>query len=426
MPKLPFSFHLYQFLTRLISLFLPLILNLRIKNGKELEASKPQRYGDIEFKKKKEKLIWIHAASVGESAIGINIARIFYNELPQIKFLFTAQTIAAAHVFEKANLPNAFFQFAPIDTPKIAKKFIDNLSPDLAIFIEGEIWPNLLNELSNSNIKKILINARLTDKSITNWNRYKALSNMLFGGFDYIHAANIKTQNALSNLTQKPIDDVGNLKFATPAPYIDEMLVKSIKKQTMGRKIWLCASSHEGEEEIILKAHKMLLEKNENALLIIAPRHLSRAQAIFDIAQSHQLKAQFKTDNQTISNETNIYIWNTLGEMGSAFKIADASFMAGSLLEKIGGHNPIEPAQLDCPIISGPYFHNFQDIYDEMANNFCVIITKNATEKLVYDAVFEILNNEEKSKKLALNASEFIKINNIIMNKIISKIKGLI
>ncbi len=420
--KKPFLFHLYQILTILISPFLSLIWQNRVKNGKELQEFKSQRFGN--FKNLlNEKIIWIHSASVGETTIGINIAREFSKINPNIKFIFTAQTISAKNLFEKAKLENSFFQFAPFDSPKIAKDFIQNLMPCLAIFIEGEIWPNLLNQLDKAKIPRIFINARLTKNSIKTWKKMPNFANFLFGGFKYIHCANLQTANDLGEIINCELSNIGNLKFATPKLNISPDLIKKIKNETKDRKIWLAASTHEGEEEIILKAHKIICENNENVLLIIAPRHLTRTSAIENIAKSLNLATNVKSHNKKIKTEDNIFIWDSIGELGSAFKTSNLCFIAGSLLPKIGGHNPIEPAQLQCPIITGPYFHNFDDIFNEMIELNCVLKCETINENQIANLVLDILNNKDLASNLIINSSNFIKDKSDNMAIIIEKIK---
>lgn len=425
MLKKPNSFFFYKVLTWLIAPLLPFIWESRLKANKEIKATKSQRFGEIAIQNKNN-IIWIHCASVGETTIGINIARELNKKNPNQQFFFTAQTVAAKNLFEKANLENAIFQFAPFDSPKIAKTFVEKLMPKLAIFIEGEIWPNLIDNLDENKIPRIYINARLTQKSIIKWQKTPKFAQMLFGNFCFIHAANSQTANALEKLSNKKIENIGNLKFATPKLYENLKLINKIKNETNGRKIWLAASSHEGEEEIIIKAHKKIIEKYKNSLLIIAPRHINRDVNIAQIAQSHNLKYQFKSENHSIDDSTNIFIWNSIGELGSAFKIAHTCFIAGSLLPKIGGHNPIEPAQLNCPIITGPFFHNFDDIFNAMIENNCVIKCENPNDDEIAKAVNNIFEDNQYSQKLSHNAMEFIadKTHNMVL--IIEKIKDII
>lgn len=424
MANMPLSFSFYRFVTRIISPFLPLVLQNRIGKGKEAIDSKSDRFGNISITKTGAKLFWIHCASVGETMLGISIAKKL-QEHANLQFIFTAQTIAAKEVFLKANLINANFQFAPFDTPKIAKDFITNLMPDLAIFVEGEIWPNLIYEIENANIKRILINARMTQKSLENWQKYPKLAQFLFGGFAFIHCANQQTQNAIYKICDYKAKLCGNLKLSVPIPKTDDALINQIKSQLKNRKIWLCASSHEGEEEIIINTQKALVQKQNDILLIIAPRHLKRVDAIIEMSKANDLKCQSKTQNQSINEDTKIFIWDTLGELGSAYRVADCAFIAGSLLPHIGGHNPIEPAQLHCPILSGPYFHNFADIYGEMKEKGAAIITKDDSNSIA-NSVFEVLENEKTRENLIEASNQYIDENQGMIDKVSIEIMGLL
>lgn len=427
MIKLPFIFSLYRFFTNAISPILPAILNSRVKNGKECENSHPQRFGEINFERDKNKLIWIHCASVGETMVGLLLAQKLLEKNKNLQFLFTAQTIAAKEVFQKSNIINSHFQFAPIDTPTIAKKFVEKLKPEIAIFVEGEIWPNLIFALDMAGIKRALINARMTDKSIQNWKRFKNFGKPIFGGFSFIHCANNKTENALNEIINSNNNLlIGNLKLSAPALKIEPSLIANIKEQTNGRKIWLCASSHSGEDEIIIDAHKILLQKHPNSLLIIAPRHIKPIMNIMPYCGKLGIKSVLRSQNHIIDRQTKVLIWDTFGELGSAFKIANCAFIAGSLLPYIGGHNPIEPALLECPIITGPYFHNFKDIYDELLQNNAAIKIENSDPKSVYDAVNKILFSSDLSEKLITNSREYMNKNRYMLDKVSDEIMGLL
>lgn len=424
MADMPLSFSFYRFVTRIISPFLPLVLQNRIAKGKEAIDSKNDRFGNISISKTGAKLVWIHCASVGETMLGVSIAKKLQGHA-DLQFIFTAQTIAAKEVFLKASPTNANFQFAPFDTPKIAKDFITNLMPDLAIFVEGEIWPNLIYELDKANIKRILINARMTRKSLENWEKYPKLAQYLFGGFTFIHCANEQTQKAIYKICDYETKLCGNLKLSVPIPKTDDALINQIKSQLKNRKIWLCASSHEGEEETIIKAQKLLVQMQSDILLILAPRHLKRTNNIIEIAQNTGLKFQSKTQNKSIDKDTQVFIWDTLGELGSAFRVADCAFIAGSLLSHIGGHNPIEPAQLHCPILSGPYFHNFADIYGEMKEKGAAIITKDDSVSIA-NSIFEVLENPQTRTNLVNASNQYIDENQGMIDKVNVEIMGLL
>jgi 3-deoxy-D-manno-octulosonic-acid transferase len=425
--KWPIIFRLYQIIIATLALFAPLILSNRVKKGKDLAQFQNDRFGKLrDFEQSEKTLIWFHAASVGETMIGLNIANALNNITPNLQFLFSAQTIAAYEVFKKANIENAIFRFAPFDTPKITKLFLKNYAPKLAIFIEGEIWPNLLYNCDKFGIKRILINARMTDKSIKNWTKNQKLAKAIFSNFKFIHAASDKTKAAIENILGENIALKGNLKLNAPALRTDQEIINQVKSQTQNRKIWLCASSHEGEEEIIIDAHSKILLQFPDALLIIAPRHLVRTEAIFELAQTCDLNSIAKTQNELITSQTKIYIWNTLGELGSAFKIADCAFIAGSLLPKIGGHNPVEPAKLDCPMLSGPFYHNFADIFEELKLANGAIITKDANADEIAKSIISLFSNPDECTNLVKNANSYIHQNDNIEAQTIKAIEGLI
>ncbi len=398
---------LYRIFWYLMTPFLWPFVFIRTLQHKEDETSRKDRFAHREIAAKTGARIWLHAASVGESLISINIANHLREIRPDLQFLFTCQTQTGAQIIQKQLTKNDIFRFAPFDHPFIGARFVQKATVDLAVFIEGEIWPNLLHELRKNNIKTALINSRMTNKSISNWLGSKGLGQMAFSGFDFAQAANAPTHEFLSGFRIHLSPIINNLKYAAPPLVFDQFELENLKAKIGNRKIFLAASTHEGEEEIIFSAFKSILEKHENTLLIIAPRHVKRSAAINEIASNYGFECAFRSQNQIPNIKQRVFVWDVLGQMGLFYKLADFAFIAGSLLPKIGGHNPIEPAQLDCAIITGPYFHNFTDVFADLKSRNAMIET-GADAETISNAVLKIFDTSTNIEDMKTNAQNFV------------------
>lgn len=406
--------------------FAPFVLWLRANAGKEDHARTKERLGRPIAPRPNGTLVWLHGTSVGESMVGLSLARELRKLRPDLRFLFTSTTITSAQIIAKALIKGDIHQYVPIDTASAVKGFLRHFAPDIAIFLEGEIWPNLIRLTKSRGIPMALVNARMTAKTTANWLKFPHTASQLFGSFDYVHPADAKTKTALEALGARNIVETGNLKLAAPAPLFDSSEVKIISHTIANRPIWLAASTHQGEEEIIIAAHKLLLETIPNALLIIAPRHPIRADEVFKTCPKFVKRRSL---GQLPDKTTEVFLWDTIGELGNAFKLAPVSLMAGSLLPNIGGHNPIEPAQLGSAIISGHFVHNFQNIYGEMAALNAAIILNEASETTQQAIAMEVaglLSNQIKCKQLTKAADKFAKSGNKSLGKIASALLPLI
>lgn len=414
---------LYRFLTWLLSPLAWVFLMLRAYGGKEDMARLGERLGKYIVPRPNGTLVWLHGTSVGESLVGLSLAKEMRKLRPDLRFLFTSTTITSANIIAKSLIMGDVHQYVPVDTGSAVNRFLNHFTPDFAIFLEGEIWPNLILATKSRGIKMALVNARMTAKSTGNWQKYPKTAAQLFGCFDYVHPADAQTKAALESLGARNIAECRNLKLAAPAPSFSKGEVKTIAQSIGNRPIWLAASTHAGEEEIIIAAHKKILAIIPNALLIIAPRHPVRADEVFRLCTKFVKRRSL---GQLPDKTTEIYLWDTIGELGNAFKLANISLMAGSLLPNIGGHNPIEPAQLGSAVISGKYIHNFQNIYDEMATKSAAIILKETSGEEIAASVGELLLNQERRQALMKAADLFAKSGSKTLGKVAAVLLTLI
>lgn len=398
----------YRFLTRLFAPFVPLILNYRVKRGKEDKLRSKERLGQSDKTRPTGKLIWFHGASVGESMVALSVANGLRELRPELQFLFTCQTLAGAQIIEASKGDHDIHQFAPVDTIGATSRFMNHWRPDLAIFVEGEIWPNLLDAARKIGIKTALINARMTISSLKTWLRFHKTAEYIFSDFTLIEPANALTKQGLLAIGAPTMGSLGNLKLAAKPPPIAPDIVKPLRAQISTRKVWLAASTHEGEDKLLIAAHEIVRSVYKDALLIIAPRHIRRAEMILlDCVKAGQKYAR-RSLGQKIDSYTSVYLWDTMGELGNAFAVSPISVIAGSFLPNIGGHNPIEPAQIGSVILSGPYVHNFADIYSQLEAENGAVLMHNIDPNLIALKLITLMSDEKMQSEMIQNAAKII------------------
>lgn len=357
--KHPFGLAAYRGVSAALSPFSGAFLQTRARAGKEDPARLGERFGRTEAQRPRGDLVWLHGASVGEARVLMQLVRALHEARPDLHFLITTGTTTSAADVAAASLPHTIHQYAPFDINSIATaRFIVHWRPNLAVFAESEFWPNMLLRTAHAQIPLALVNARLSPKSIANWQRFPESAARLLSAYDVLLAADAASAAGLEKLSGKPVEHVGNLKLAAPAPAPNESLLQALRTEIGARPTWLAASTHAGEEEVVLTAHARLRETWPDALLLLAPRHPARGEAIANMAGGAPRRSA-----NTRLGEASTYVIDTLGELGTFFALAPATFMGGSLLPTLAGHNPIEPAKAGSAIVSGPHVRSFNDLY---------------------------------------------------------------
>jgi len=342
--------HLYAAATTLAPPLLRRMLRQRVAAGKEIAARLAEREGISLLPRPDGKLIWVHAASVGET---MSVLPVLHALAGQASILLTTGTITSAKLAETRLPAGAIHQFVPLDVPAWVARFLTHWRPDVAVFLESELWPNILSGCDAANIPRLLINARMSDTSARNWRRLPGMAHALLGGFKTVLA---QSAGDAAKFRALGVDaqEWGNLKFfAAPLP-VDEAALAAFRAQIPG-PCWLAASTHPGEEEICASAHNILLAKFPNLTTIIAPRHPERGAAVSALCNNAPRRSQ---NQPPIPGQ--IYIADTLGELGLFFRTTAFAFI-GNSLTGFGGHNIIEPALLARPVLSGPHLENFQE-----------------------------------------------------------------
>ncbi len=382
---------MYRAATTALSPAAGLALRLRAVSGKEEARRLHERHARNLPERPDGRLVWLHGASVGEANVLLAVAEALRATQPDLAFLFTTQTLTSADLIAN-RLPNrAHHIMAPIDTPRTAKRFMDWAAPDLAVFAEGEIWPNLILSAKSRGVRLALVNARMTDKSMAGWSDWPKTAQRVFGAFDTIIAADPRTRDGLSKIIGRDLPAPGNLKASLPPPPVDEGMLNATSRAFWGRRVLLAASTHKGEEAGVLDLFADLRADHEDLALIIAPRHPERAEAIAELTGARGYPSARRSLKENAS-AADVYIADTIGEMGLWYSLADAVYLGGGDAPGVGGHNPFEPAQLGARVVSGPHVQNFEDTFARLAEIGAAVIAETplqATEFLAADLAGE-------------------------------------
>ena len=369
---------------------LRLMLARRLRRGKETAGRLGERRGIDPAPRPAGRLLWLHAASVGETVSVLPVLTALARIAPDLAMLITTGTVTSAELLA-ARLPElglegrVLHRFVPLDVPAWVARFLDHWRPDAAVFVESEIWPNLLGACRARGIALMLLNARLSDRSFARWRRAGSLARALFGAFDQVLARSAEDATRLRALGARDVTEAGDLKFAADPLPVSAAELERLRLLVGDRPVWLAASTHPDEELLILDIHARLAPMLPGLLTIIAPRHRERGAAI--AARAPGCMAGFATRRacgQDPPAEGGIYIADTIGELGLWFALARLAFVGGSLVA-VGGHNPLEPARLGCAVVVGPFTGNFRDavVALEAAGALSTVADAPALERLI-------------------------------------------
>lgn len=356
---------LYQSVT---ALFAPLIARRDekrlVKHGVAPDRRR-ERQGHATLSRPDGPLVWLNAVSVGESLSVLSLIHAMRTAQPDLSFLLTTTTATAAQAVTARMPENCQHQFAPLDTRAALRRFLDYWHPDLAVFVESEIWPRTIGAVKNRRIPLALVNARLSERSLRRWAKMPGTARRVFGQFDLMLAQTDHTAAALREFCDVPVLVTGDLKSAAPALPVDPAAKTAMQGAIAGRPVWLAASTHEGEETPVAQAHAKAQQTQPDLLLILAPRHPDRGPQIADDLTRARWRTTLRSTGALPNPDTQIYIADTLGELGLWYELTPVAFLGASLVEK-GGHNPYEAAHFGTPLLHGPHVFNFADVYARM------------------------------------------------------------
>ncbi len=349
MAKLPLGIHAWRWLGFAVTPLAPFLLRERAARGKEDRARMRERLGVASVARPEGQLVWIHGASVGESLAALPLIEKLLAEGAPV--LVTSGTVTSAAMMQ-ARLPKgAIHQYVPLDTPRAVGHFLDHWRPAAGLFVESDLWPNLILEARRRGVKLGLINARISERSASGWRRVPRMARTLLDAFDIILAQDEDFASRFRALGARNVVVAGSLKADAPPLFCDEAALAAMRDAVGGRPLLLAAQTHSGEDETILPAHDALKARFPDLLTIIVPRHVERGSDIAMLSGS-RVSAR-RAANERVTPDTAIYIADTMNELGLFYRLAPFCFLGGTLVP-MQGHNPLEPAVLNCAILAGP------------------------------------------------------------------------
>ena len=414
---------IYRLATMLGSPLIVFYLNRRKNNGKEDNTRINERYGISESLRPPGRLIWLHAASVGEAMSMLRLIDTLLNKDPNCQLMMTTGTVSSAKLMKERLPKRAFHQYIPIDKPNYIRRFIEHWRPDIALWAESEFWPNIIIEIRNRKIPMMLINGRISEKSFANWRWAPGLIKTLLQSFTLCLGQSDTDVDRLNQLGAPSSKNLGNLKFSTPPLPTDINVLKALKLKIGVRPVCLAASTHSGEEQIFAAAHNKLKSRYPNILSIIIPRHPTRGPEIIRTIQPITANCILRSKGEILNDNTDIYVADTMGELGLFYRLTEIVFMGKSLIP-LGGQNPIEALQLNCAVIHGPHMTNFQWITEKMIKLGCSIQINN-TEELT-ETIGNLLSDHKKRQSMINIGQDFVNSQSKAVNLVAAEINKLL
>ena len=411
--------YLYRFLINIVFILSPIIIILRLIKKKEDFKRFKEKFCFFSHKKKKKKLIWFHGASVGELLSVIPLIKKLEKDKKVDQILVTTTTLSSSKVFNNYKFKKAFHEFFPIDTNFLSKKFLNYWKPSLVIFIDSEIWPNMLLNIKEKSIPAILLNARITKKSFNRWKLFKNFSDKLFECFTKTYPCNWETWKYLKYFGVKKIRFIGNIKYSQ-SNLKNLIISKKLKKFISNKNFWCASSTHDTEEILCSQVHKNLKKKYKKFLTIIIPRHVNRCENLVNSFKNLGFKVHCHSWSKNISSETDIYLVDTYGETNLFFSFNKIVFVGGSIV-KHGGQNPLEPARYGNSVIHGPNVANFKEVY-ELLKKFGISKKVNSVRSLT-NCVYKLIKHKPNSKLLTKKIEQ---TGTLILNATLKEIRLII
>jgi len=358
--KLPVPLRAYRLFSLAMTPLAPLFLARRLKRGKEHRARISERRGEARVARPHGALVWLHAASVGELASVLPLIERIAGR--GVAMLVTTGTVTSGGLAAQRLPRGVIHQFLPVDVPRYMRRFLDHWKPDLALLVESDLWPNMIIEASRRGVPMIMVNGRLSENSFKRWRYLPNTIASLLQRFDLCLASTPGDAERLIESGAPRVVTTGNLKQDVPAPSAEPAKLMALQDAIAGRPVIAAASTHAGEESIVIEAHRRLRENFSTLLTLIAPRHPERGPGVVEIANAAGMSVAQRSRGELPRAETEIYIADTIGELGLVYRLAPIVFMGGSLVRH-GGQNPIEAAKLGAAILHGPHIWNFADVY---------------------------------------------------------------
>ena len=403
--RLPAALAAYRLFSAASEPLVDVLLAQRLRRGKEIGARIDERRGVSAITRPDGPLVWLHGASVGE-LLGV---------LPLIerlcarghRMLITSGTVTSSGIAAQRLPAGVIHQFVPFDVPRFAARFLEHWRPQLALFVESELWPNTLIETAARCVPMALVNARLSERSFRRWKLLPGTIGNLLHRFDLVLARTPMDAERLHALGAARTMITGNLKLDAPAPPAEEGALAALRAAIGGRTLLAAASTHPGEEELVVAAHGGARRRFANLLTIIAPRHPERGAQVEALARAAGLNTRLRSRGELPTGDTDLYITDTMGELGLVYRLAPLVFIGGSLVRH-GGQNPIEAAKLGAAIVHGPHVWNFADIYAALDAAQGAMPVKDGDALTA--AVVELLGDPQRRERIAAAARSTVDV----------------
>jgi 3-deoxy-D-manno-octulosonic-acid transferase len=417
MPSAPKTFGLRTY-RRLAACAHPLInvlLKRRIAQGKEDPARVSEKQGKPSALRPEGPLIWLHGASVGEALSMLPLIDTLSSARPELQFLVTTGTLTSAQLMAERLPVEARHQFSPLDHPAYWEHFYEYWHPDLGVIIESELWPNMIMSARDHDVPLVLANARLSEKSARGWARVKKSIAHLLGSFQLVLAQDSRSADRLQALGAKRVSVPGNLKMDAGPLVAAAGDLEALRTQVGRRPCWVAASTHEGEEALVARIHTSLKQNFPDLLTILAPRHPARGTSIAGELAAQGIDVAQRSRGDTISTGTDIYLADTLGEMGLIFSLAPIAFIGGSFVD-VGGHNPLEAARLNSAILFGAHMYNFADATRELVDAEAARQVQSESELL--DVLSHFLSTPALTTEMAVRGKEAVAVSTGVAERV--------
>ncbi len=400
-----------------------ILLRRRIGRGREDPNRIPERQGVASCRRPDGEVIWIHAASVGEANSCLRVIERLLASHPDRTVLLTTGTVTSARMVESRLPDRSIHQYYPVDHGPWVERFLDHWRPDAAIWVESELWPNMICQAADRNIPLALINARMSDRSERNWRLGGGFLRHLLSRFTLCLAQTPREAECFNRLGARNAVYIGNLKYSAVPPPVDSAVLTAMLAAVAGRTVWLAASTHPGDEALAIDVHKRMVSDHPGLLTVIALRHPHRLADAEALVSDAGLSASCRSRDSLPAPDSSVFIVDTVGEMGLFYRLCPVVLVCGTF-GGLGGHNPIEPAMLGCAILHGPDMRNFETVADDLKNAQAAIAVRDATETA--QAVSSLLANPDKAQAMAQAARAVAAENASVIDRVMDRIDAMI
>ena len=414
---------LYRMATSLGAPIIHFYLKKRLARGKEDAARFDERLGHASHARPAGGLVWLHAASVGESLSMLPLIERLLTDHAGLSLLMTTGTVTSAKLMAERLPARAFHQYVPVDRITYVRRFLDHWHPDLALWAESEFWPNLVSETHRRGIPMVLVNGRISLRSFAGWQRARGLIAELLCDFALCLGQTEEDAARLRHLGAPDAESLGNIKFAVPALPVDSDEYDLLAGAIGTRPRWLAASTHDGEEDVIARVHARLKHENPSLLTIVVPRHPDRGADVTAALRGAGFTVARRAIGEPIEACTDIYVADTMGELGLFYRLADIAFLGKSLVP-LGGQNPLEALRLGTVVLHGPHMTNFDKITRDMAAHGCAIEVAN--ENALMEALTDLLANPAKRQAMAEAGLAYVDAEAGVVDRVAERIGRLL